>query len=156
MHLTSAFLFFHNPYIELICCDGCDNAYHEECLGVNADTLPDPWHCPHCASDSESDGETDKKMSASKKNATSCKRMKADDDSDYSGSTMYLQHQLMISSKSKKRKGSRSARSRDLEKAETDDDDDDDDDGNKDECDACGEGGGESYIKIVPVMSFAS
>ena len=122
---------------------------------MDADTLPDPWHCPHCASDSESDGETDKKMSASKNNATSCKRMKADVDSDYSDSAMYLQHQLMISSKSKKRKGSRSARSR-LEKAETDDDDDDDD-GNNDECDACGEGGGESYIKIVPVkhMSFS-
>ena len=129
----------------MICCDGCDNAYHEECLGVDAGTLPDPWHCPHCASDSESVGEKDKKMSASKKNATSHKRMKADDDSDYSDSAMYLQHQLMISSKSKKRKGSRSARRR-LEKAETDDDD-----GNNDECDACGEGGGESYIKIVPV-----
>ena len=63
-------------YLDLICCDGCDNAYHEECLGVNADTLPDPWHCPCCASDS--DGENDKKVSANEKNTTSCKRMKAD------------------------------------------------------------------------------
>ena len=61
-------------YLDLICCDGCDNEYHEECLGVNADTLPDPWHCPGCASDS--DGENDKKISANEKNTTSCKRMK--------------------------------------------------------------------------------
>ena len=73
-------------YLELICCDGCDNAYHEECLGVNADTLPDPWHCPHCASDSESDGEKDKKMSARENSATSSNRMKADENLDSSDS----------------------------------------------------------------------
>lgn len=70
--------------LELVCCDGCDNAYHEECLGVTADTLPDPWHCPHCAS--HSDGENLVAMSASENAATSCKRMKADEDLDYSDS----------------------------------------------------------------------
>lgn len=58
--------------LELICCDGCDNAYHEECLGVNVDTLPDPWHCPHCASDSESDGKSGEKIRANEVNETTC------------------------------------------------------------------------------------
>lgn len=33
---------------ELICCDKCDNAYHADCLGVELEDLPDPWHCPSC------------------------------------------------------------------------------------------------------------
>ena len=53
---------------------------------MNAGTLPDPWHCPHCASDSESDGEKDKKMSASGNAATSSNRMKADENLDSSDS----------------------------------------------------------------------
>ncbi len=37
---------------ELICCDGCSNAYHTNCLGKTPDFLPDPWHCPSCATES--------------------------------------------------------------------------------------------------------
>eukprot|EP00571_Detonula_confervacea_P015873 CAMPEP_0172303214 /NCGR_PEP_ID=MMETSP1058-20130122/4790_1 /TAXON_ID=83371 /ORGANISM="Detonula confervacea, Strain CCMP 353" /LENGTH=748 /DNA_ID=CAMNT_0013013955 /DNA_START=146 /DNA_END=2387 /DNA_ORIENTATION=+ len=44
---------------ELICCDGCIEAYHTTCLGVETDSLPYPWHCPSCISNS-ADGE--KKM----------------------------------------------------------------------------------------------
>ena len=34
----------------LICCDGCENAYHAKCLQVQASSLPDPWFCPRCSS----------------------------------------------------------------------------------------------------------
>ena len=37
---------------ELICCDGCSNAYHANCLGKTPDSLPDPWHCPRCSTTS--------------------------------------------------------------------------------------------------------
>ena len=33
----------------LICCDGCEKAYHAECLGVQPSLLPDPWFCPRCS-----------------------------------------------------------------------------------------------------------
>lgn len=41
---------------ELICCDGCDRAYHGKCLDVeDASALPDRWLCPACCScDSDS------------------------------------------------------------------------------------------------------
>eukprot|EP00984_Skeletonema_dohrnii_P023592 scaffold12683_cov144-Skeletonema_dohrnii-CCMP3373.AAC.3 len=39
---------------ELLCCDGCDRAYHAECLDIeDADGLPNIWHCPDCAMQGE-------------------------------------------------------------------------------------------------------
>lgn len=35
---------------DLICCDGCEKAYHEDCLKIRADDLPEVWHCPICLS----------------------------------------------------------------------------------------------------------
>jgi len=35
---------------DLVCCDGCEKAYHEECLKIKADDLPEVWHCPSCLS----------------------------------------------------------------------------------------------------------
>ena len=32
----------------MICCDGCEKAYHAECIKVDADTLPDVWYGPCC------------------------------------------------------------------------------------------------------------
>jgi hypothetical protein len=34
---------------DLICCDGCEKAYHADCLKIDADTLPDFWYGPCCA-----------------------------------------------------------------------------------------------------------
>ena len=32
----------------MICCDGCEKAYHAECLNLDADDLPDLWYGPCC------------------------------------------------------------------------------------------------------------
>jgi len=45
---------------ELLCCDNCDKAYHANCLRVEPDSLPDPWHCPSCLNN----GNDNKKMAA--------------------------------------------------------------------------------------------
>lgn len=33
---------------DLICCDGCEKAYHAECINVDEDKLPDIWYGPCC------------------------------------------------------------------------------------------------------------
>eukprot|EP00804_Cyclotella_cryptica_P003551 CCRYP_002166-RC/>CCRYP_002166-RC protein AED:0.06 eAED:0.06 QI:149/1/1/1/1/1/5/736/887 len=33
---------------ELICCDGCEKAYHAKCLSLSADVLPEVWYGPCC------------------------------------------------------------------------------------------------------------
>jgi len=42
---------------DLICCDGCEKVYHAECLlekySIDAEKLPDMWHCPSCNSKEE-------------------------------------------------------------------------------------------------------
>ena len=45
----------------LICCDMCENACHEECLGLATDSLPDQWYCQSCcamSSESNEEGES--------------------------------------------------------------------------------------------------
>lgn len=32
----------------MICCDGCEKAYHPECLKVDQNALPDIWYGPCC------------------------------------------------------------------------------------------------------------
>ena len=55
---------------KLICCSSCPLAYHEDCLKVKADTLPDDWQCRHCVVVKE------KKMSAKETNSRKRKRDK--------------------------------------------------------------------------------
>ena len=56
---------------KLICCSSCPLAYHEECLEVNGDTLPDDWQCPSCV---VKKGGDDKKMSVKETNSRKRKR----------------------------------------------------------------------------------
>jgi hypothetical protein len=46
----------------LVCCDKCEHAFHEECLGVEAKFLPDTWFCELCctlsADESNEEGES--------------------------------------------------------------------------------------------------
>ena len=35
-------------YSDLICCDGCEKAYHADCINVDEDKLPDIWYGPCC------------------------------------------------------------------------------------------------------------
>ncbi|KAL7465963.1 hypothetical protein ACHAXS_006268 [Conticribra weissflogii] len=46
---------------DLVCCDGCEKAYHEECLKVKADELPEVWHCPSCISEREKSANSQRK-----------------------------------------------------------------------------------------------
>lgn len=64
---------------KLICCDNCPLAYHEDCLEVKADTLPDDWQCPRCV---VKKGGDDKKMSAKETNSRKRKRTKKNDGSE--------------------------------------------------------------------------
>ena len=56
---------------KLICCSSCPLAYHEKCLEVNGDTLPDDWQCPSCV---VKRGGDDKKMSVKETNSRKRKR----------------------------------------------------------------------------------
>mmetsp|Transcript_26958 Transcript_26958/g.25817 ORF Transcript_26958/g.25817 Transcript_26958/m.25817 type:complete len:193 (-) Transcript_26958:220-798(-) len=39
-----------NGYGDLICCDGCDNAFHAACISPPLTMIPDgAWHCKACA-----------------------------------------------------------------------------------------------------------
>jgi len=64
---------------KLICCDNCPLAYHEECLEVNGDSLPDDWQCPSCV---VKKGGDDKKMSVEETNSRKRKRTKKNDGSE--------------------------------------------------------------------------
>ena len=49
MHSNDDFCFIcKNGDGILICCDKCEHAFHEECLGLESDSLPDPWFCQSC------------------------------------------------------------------------------------------------------------
>lgn len=38
-----------NGYGNLICCDGCDNCFHFQCISPPLERIPDgPWHCEDC------------------------------------------------------------------------------------------------------------
>jgi hypothetical protein len=45
-HVSVNSLFF--SFADLLCCDGCEKAYHPECLKVDEDALPDIWYGPCC------------------------------------------------------------------------------------------------------------
>jgi len=64
---------------KLICCDNCPLAYHEDCLEVNGDTLPDDWKCPRCV---VKKGGDDKKMSVKETSSRKRKRNKKYDGSE--------------------------------------------------------------------------
>jgi hypothetical protein len=34
----------------------CKKAFHEECLGLDSDSLPDPWYCQLCCAESSEGG----------------------------------------------------------------------------------------------------
>ena len=62
MHSNDDFCFIcKNGDGILICCDKCEHAFHEECLGLESDSLPDPWFCQSCftLSAEESNGESE-------------------------------------------------------------------------------------------------
>jgi hypothetical protein len=40
----------------LICCDKCVKAFHEGCLGLDPDFLPDTWFCPSCCTGESAEG----------------------------------------------------------------------------------------------------
>ena len=50
-------------------------AYHEQCLGQKADTLPDPWLCPKCQG-------TSKQIDAEKDHSVEARKTKTGDDVD--------------------------------------------------------------------------
>jgi hypothetical protein len=45
---NDSFCFICNTGGELICCDNCSKAGHEECPVLTINSLPDVWHCPLC------------------------------------------------------------------------------------------------------------
>jgi len=57
LHFNDDFCFIcKNVDGTLLCCDKCKHAFHEECLGLKADSLPDPWFCELCCSGSSEGG----------------------------------------------------------------------------------------------------
>jgi len=77
---------------KLICCDNCPLAYHEDCLEVNGDTLPDDWKCPRCV---VKKGGDDKKMSVKE---TSSRKRKRTEKNDGSESTSRKRGRSLVSS----------------------------------------------------------
>ena len=57
MHSNDDFCFIcKNEGGILIYCDKCVKAFHEECMGLDSDLLPDTWFCPSCCTGEPSEG----------------------------------------------------------------------------------------------------